>query len=71
MRVGCVSVGIFFNTRKVTELCLDRAFYQINFVGINFNTRAVLRRGVLMGRCEYVVVGVIELEIVGLQIAYC
>ena len=40
-------------------------------MGIIFNTRAVLRRGVLMGRCEYVVGGVMEPEIVGVQIAYC
>ena len=71
MGVVCVSVGLFFNTREVTELCLYRAFYQIYFAGINFNTRAVLRRCVLMVRCEYVVGGVMEPEIVGVQIAYC
>ena len=49
MRVGCVSVGLFFNTREVTELCLDRAFYQIYFAGINFNTRVVLRKGCANG----------------------
>ena len=58
-----MSADVFFNTREVTELCLDRAFYQIHFVGIIFNTRAVLRKRV---RCEYVVVGVMEPEIGGL-----